>query len=258
MGRDRAPAVVFVPGFMQRGEAWRPVAERLGERYRSVCLDPRGSTFEARLEEILTGTPRGAALVGYSLGARLALHAALHEPDRLAALVLVGGNAGIEDDAARGARRSFDEALAAWMEGRPIDEIVSRWEWSPIFASQSRKLRGAQRAARLSHDPGELASLLRTAGQGVVPPVWHRMGEIACPALAVAGELDRKYADAAARMAKLMPAARVRLIPGTGHAPQLEAPERFATALDEFLDEHLAQGGLVGGDSEPRALGDGQ
>lgn len=247
-----------MPGFMQRGEAWRPVAERLPTRYRSTCVDPRQSTFEGRVAEIFESAVAGSTLVGYSMGARLSLHAALREPHRFTALVLVGASAGIEDGSARGTRRSFDEALAAWMERRPIDEVVARWESSPIFASQSRELRRAQRAGRLSHDTAGLASLLRTAGQGALPPVWDRLREISCPALLVAGGLDRKYADAAARMAKLMPAARVTLIPETGHAPQIEAPERFAAALGEFLDEHLAQGGLVGGDSEPRALGDGQ
>ena len=247
-----------MPGFMQRGEAWRPVAERLPTRYRSICVDPRESTFEGRIEEIAGLAPPGAAVVGYSMGARLVLHAALRDPARFAALVLVGASAGIEDDVARGARRSFDEALAAWMERRPIDEVVARWESSPVFATQSRELRGAQRRGRLSHDTAGLASLLRTAGQGALPPVWDRLGEIACPTLLVAGALDRKYAAAAARMARLMPAASEGLIDGAGHAPQLEAPDAFAGVLLEFLDEHLVDHGVVDGDAEARALRHGE
>jgi pimeloyl-ACP methyl ester carboxylesterase len=50
-------------------------------------------------------------------------------------------------------------------------------------------------------------------------------------------------------MADRLPAARVKLIPDAGHAPQLEAPDEFVALLAEFLDEHLGDGGVVDGES---------
>ena len=44
--------VLFIPGFMQRGDAWRPVAELLPERYPSTMLDHSEHSFEGRLREI--------------------------------------------------------------------------------------------------------------------------------------------------------------------------------------------------------------
>jgi pimeloyl-ACP methyl ester carboxylesterase len=82
---------------------------------------------------------------------------------------------------------------------------------------------------------------LRSAGQGATPPVWDRLHELRCPVLLVAGELDGPYAEAAQRMAGLIPDARVRIVPGAGHAPQLERPELVA----ELLDEYLGDGGVV-------------
>ena len=69
--------VLFIPGFMQRGDAWRPVAELLPERYPSVLLDHAEHSLEGRLREIAEAASDGAVLVGYSLGGRLALRAAL-------------------------------------------------------------------------------------------------------------------------------------------------------------------------------------
>ena len=70
--------MLFIPGFMQRGDAWRPVAELLPERYPSTMLDHGEHSFEGRLREI---EQAGAeVLVGYSLGGRLALRAALRSP----------------------------------------------------------------------------------------------------------------------------------------------------------------------------------
>jgi pimeloyl-ACP methyl ester carboxylesterase len=81
--------------------------------------------------------------------------------------------------------------------------------------------------------------MLRSAGQGACPPLWHRLGELECPLLAIAGEADERYARAAERMAAAAPAGAAAVVPGAGHAPQLEAPEATARLLLELLDEHL-------------------
>jgi 2-succinyl-6-hydroxy-2,4-cyclohexadiene-1-carboxylate synthase len=232
-----APTVTFVPGFMQRGEAWEPVARALAERYRVQCLDFTTWTFEERLEEI----PAGGAVVGYSMGGRIALHAALRQPDAFRALALIGVSAGVED---REARHRSDEELAAWIERHSIEEVVERWERQPVFATQSAELRTRQRPGRLSHDPRNLAQLLRSAGQGATPPVWDRLHELRRPVLLMVGEYDERYAEAANRMASRTPDARVRIVPGAGHAPQLEQPLPVA----ELLDEYLADCGLVEGE----------
>lgn len=224
---------------MQRGEAWAGVAERVGERYPSTCLDPRSHDFEGRVGEITAACPPGSVPVGYSMGGRLALHAALREPDRFAALVLVGASAGIEESGERAERARADSQLAVWMESQPIESVVDRWESNPVFATQPPELVQAQRPGRLSHDPADLAGLLRTAGQGACPPVWDRLGELQCPLLAIAGEHDQRYAQAAERMAAAAPRGAAAQVPGAGHAPQLEAPEATARLLLELLDQHL-------------------
>ena len=171
------------------------------------------------------------------MGGRIVLHRALAEPDRWVALVLVGVSAGVDDPAGR---RATDEELATWIERTAIEQVVERWEAQPVFATQSPELVAAQRPGRLSHDPAELARLLRTYGQGAMPGVWDQLPRLDLPVLLLAGELDHNYVTAGERMAALMPNAVFVPIPDAGHAPQLEQPDAVAEQIDNFC------GGLRG------------
>jgi 2-succinyl-6-hydroxy-2,4-cyclohexadiene-1-carboxylate synthase len=226
--------VLFVPGFMQRGSAWAPVAELLGERYPSTLLDHREHTFEGRLAEI-AAAGEGAVLCGYSLGGRLAIHAALRDPARYAALVTVGATAGIDEPAARAERAGADEKIAAWMETASIEDVVAVWERQPLFADQSDSLVEAQREGRLSHDPRELALLLRNAGQGALDSVWYELGSLELPWLAIAGARDERYAAAARRIAREAPGARAEIVPDAGHAAHLQQPKAVARLIEGSL-----------------------
>jgi 2-succinyl-6-hydroxy-2,4-cyclohexadiene-1-carboxylate synthase len=225
------PPVLFIPGFMQPASAWAPVRALLdGE---TALLDHREHSFQRRLEEIAAagGT---ALLVGYSLGGRLALRAALRDPGRYAGLVTVGVTAGIEEPAERAARAEADERLASWIEVAPIEDVVAVWERQPLFADQSEALIEQQRAGRLAQDPVALARLLRTAGQGVLDPVWHELLTFDLPLLAIAGGRDEGYTRAANKIADTAPNAKAQIVENAGHAPQLQQPEEVASLIDAF------------------------
>jgi 2-succinyl-6-hydroxy-2,4-cyclohexadiene-1-carboxylate synthase len=226
-----AVPIVFIPGFMQPAGAWAPVAERLSGE--TVLLEHREHSFEGRLGEI-AAAGAGAVLAGYSLGGRLALRAVLRDPGRYAGLVTVGATAGIEDPVERSARAEADDRLASWIEAAPIEDVVAVWERQPLFADQAEALVERQRPGRLAQDPAALALLLRTAGQGVLDPVWHELVGLELPVLAVAGSRDEGYARAARKIADTAPNARAELVENAGHAPQLQQPEAVASLIEAF------------------------
>jgi 2-succinyl-6-hydroxy-2,4-cyclohexadiene-1-carboxylate synthase len=223
--------VVFIPGFMQPASAWAEVAERVpGE---SLLLDHEEHSYEGRLAEI-AAAGEGSVLAGYSLGGRLALRAALRDPSRYAGVVTIGATAGIDDPVLRSTRAEADERLASWMEAAPIEDIVAVWERQPLFADQSEALIEAQRPGRLAQDPRHLARLLRTAGQGVLEPVWHELMTLDLPLLAVAGARDEGYISAARKIAATARRARAAIVEDAGHAPQLQQPEQVASLIGDF------------------------
>jgi 2-succinyl-6-hydroxy-2,4-cyclohexadiene-1-carboxylate synthase len=228
--------VLFIPGFMQRGDAWRPVAELLPERYPSVMLEHEQNSFEGRLGEI-AAAGEGRLLVGYSLGGRLVLRAALRDPERYLGVVTIGATAGIDEPTLRSTRAEADERLAAWMEAAPIEDIVGVWERQPLFADQPEALIEAQRPGRLAQDPAGLAMVLRTAGQGVLEPVWHELLLLELPVLAIAGARDEGYVRAAKRISDTAPRGRAEIVEDAGHAVQLQRPDVVARLLEAFLAE---------------------
>ncbi len=226
--------MLFIPGFMQRGDAWRPVAELLPERYPSVMLEHEQNSLEGRLREI-AAAGAGRLLVGYSLGGRLALRAALRDPEPYLGVVTIGATAGIDEPSLRSVRAEADERLAAWMEAAPIEDIVGVWERQPLFADQSEELVEEQRPGRLAQDPAALAMILRTAGQGVLEPVWHELLLLDLPLLAIAGARDEGYVRAAKRIADMAPRGRAEIVEDAGHAVQLQRPEAVAELIEELL-----------------------
>ena len=233
------PEVVFLPGFMQHADTWSPIAAAVAERYPVRLVDFETWTFEERTGEIRGATDADSVVVGYSMGGRLALHAALDSS--WAGLVVVGASAGISDADERRRRREADADLADWISAHSIDEVVARWERNPVFASQSSELVDAQRAGRLAHSPADLARLLRSAGQGALDPIWDRLGSLAMPVLALAGENDDTYRAASERIASLVSRGSAGVIPGAGHAAHLEAPDAVADAILSFVDQFSAQ-----------------
>jgi len=227
------PEVVFLPGFMQHADTWSPIAAAVAERYPVRLVDFETWTFEERVGEIRGAADADSVVVGYSMGGRLALHAA---PDsRWAGLVVVGASAGISDADERRRRREADAELADWILAHPIEEVVARWESNPVFASQSPELVDAQRAGRLAHSPADVARLLRSAGQGALDPIWDRLASLEMPVLALAGENDDTYRAASERIASLVPRGAAGVIAGAGHAAHLEAPDAVAEAVLAFV-----------------------
>lgn len=233
--------LVLLHGFTQTGRAWDEVIEALGpQRYTAVAPDLRGHgaaagarpiTFDAITADILSLGGPSFALCGYSMGGRAALHVALAAPDRVDRLVLVATTAGIEDDADRASRRAADEALADRMERQSIEEFAASWGGQPLFAGQSAAVRAKADADRRRNDPAGLAASLRGIGTGAMAPLWDRLGELTMPVDVVVGEEDGKFLALGERLRDALPAARLTVVPGAGHALALERPQAIADVL---------------------------
>jgi 2-succinyl-6-hydroxy-2,4-cyclohexadiene-1-carboxylate synthase len=251
--RGSGPPIVLLHGFTQTGRCWGPVADDLARDHEVVALDAPG---HAGSGDVRAGLPAAAALaveaagtravwVGYSMGARLALHVALAAPEAVAGLVLVGGTPGIGDAAQRAERRAADAAQAAELREHGVDAFLRRWLALPLFAGLPEWARFTEERRRNTAEG--LASSLELAGTGAQESLWPRLPELGAagiPALAVTGAEDAKFTAIAGRMAPAMgPGAAARALPGAGHAAHLERPAAFLALVRGWL--HTTGGALT-------------
>jgi 2-succinyl-6-hydroxy-2,4-cyclohexadiene-1-carboxylate synthase len=245
MARD----VVLLHGFTHTGASWDPVVAALGERYRALAPDIRGhgsaadrapASLGAVLDDLTELAPDRFTLVGYSMGGRLALHAALAPAlrARIGRLVVIGASPGLADPAEREARRLADERLAGEIDQMTIEEFAERWARTPVLAGQPPQVAAAVHADRLRNQPTGLAGALRGLGTGALPSLWDRLSEIRAPVALIVGERDEKFRAIAGEMARGLPDASVVVMPGAGHAVHLEAPARVAAVIEQSAGAH--------------------
>jgi 2-succinyl-6-hydroxy-2,4-cyclohexadiene-1-carboxylate synthase len=235
-----APDVVLLHGFTHTGASWDPVVAALAERYRALTPDLRGHgsasdripvSLEPVLDDIAALAPATFTLAGYSMGGRIALHAALVLGARIDRLVLIGASPGIADPSERAARRAADERLADEIEGSTIEQFAERWAQTPVLAGQPAGVAAAARADRLRSTPDGLARALRGLGTGALPSLWERLPEIEMPVALIVGERDQRFGDIAREMAARLNSAEIVVVPGAGHAVHLEAPAAVAETI---------------------------
>jgi 2-succinyl-6-hydroxy-2,4-cyclohexadiene-1-carboxylate synthase len=237
----KGPRLVLVHGFTQTGRCWGPVGEALAHDHEVVRVDAPGhggsSEIRADLHEtaqLLAETAGPALYLGYSMGARMALHVALDRPDVVQGLVVVGGTAGIDDVAERAARRERDRALARQIRSEGVETFLMGWLDQPMFAGLPRWARFEDERRRNTAEG--LASSLEFAGTGSQAPRWDDLAQLRVPVLVVAGADDTRYVQLATRLAACSgPNADRALIAGAGHAAHLEQPTRFLEVLRPWL-----------------------
>ena len=233
--------VVLVHGFTQTGRSWSPIVSGLSSQYEVVTIDLPGHGASGPALDLwatadeLVATVGPATYVGYSLGGRVALHAALAHPGAVERLVLLGATAGIDDPAERAERRAADEALAAALERDGLDAFLDRWLALPLFAGLPTEAAGLEE--RRTNTVAGLAGSLRLAGTATMdPPLWDRLASLTMPVLVLAGHHDHKFAALGRRLAAAIGAnATFASIEQAGHAAHLEQPAALLTLLAAFL-----------------------
>jgi len=196
----------------------RPAAQ--GWSTRDMAADLRAVVEDARLVN--------PVLVGLSMGGTIVLQYALDYPDALSHLVVADAPAGIPE-----AYQQQEQLELHLINTVSISETARRRMAQAFSATGNQQLEQWMVAMIEAMDTENYRS---QATATFAFNVWDRLHEITVPTTVVSGALDTIVPVLSARIIRqAIPHATLRIVEGSGHFVNLEAPEAFNAILAEVL-----------------------
>jgi pimeloyl-ACP methyl ester carboxylesterase len=249
--------IVFVHEFAGDYRSYEPQLRYFARRYRCIAFNARGyppsdvpedwqtySQERARddIRAVLDGLSfEKAHVVGISMGGFATLHFGFAYPDRASSLVVAGCGYGAQPDK----RAQFAEETARTAAGiaeKGMPEIAKTYGAGPTRVQlQNKDPRGyAEFMTQLAeHSTPGAANTMRGV-QGRRPSLWDlvdKMKALEVPTLIATGDEDEPCLEPGLLMKRAIKSAALVVFPNTGHALNLEEPDLFNRACDEFFHQ---------------------
>jgi pimeloyl-[acyl-carrier protein] methyl ester esterase len=249
--------VVLLHGWASHVQVFRGLARSLEKRFRVhvMALPGYGETapctpytLERIADTLATGAPKRCSVIGWSLGAQVALTWASRAPQQIDRLALIAATPCFTQHpdwphaVSREVMRQFSSAIK-----RDCPSVLRRF-----VALQSL---GDTQAVRVAHRLRSALFLNPLPAQDVLEhgleilrasDLRTLLPSIQQPVLVVHGERDAVTPCAAGRaLSEALPNSRFQMLAGAGHAPFLSDPNAVAALLQEFLDESVATSSAV-------------
>jgi pimeloyl-ACP methyl ester carboxylesterase len=242
-GPPDAPALLLIHGNASTARWWDELVPMLTRSHRVIRIDLLGYGRSAKPADRSYALPDqahrvGAAMdrlgverviaVGHSSGGAAATALAEHRPDLVAALVLI--NTGPHMGAYIAPPRDIDPS-----------------QWPDVTDEQLRQSTSAAFSRPGYQIPPELLNEIRAMPYRSITTTTQasrdyvkeqalpsRLAPLGKPLLVIFGEEDRRWRSSSAADYRAVPGAKVEMLPGLGHTPILEDPERTASSLLAF------------------------
>ncbi|GLY77100.1 alpha/beta fold hydrolase [Actinoallomurus iriomotensis] len=248
-GRPGAPALLLLSNAAAPPACWDPVVPLLADAHRVIRVDllrhergasPLGGYDVAaqarRVAAALDGHGVGrVTVVGHSSGCTVAAALAEQRPDAVAALALIDMGPGLD---AKVPERLLVRLLLTRFPGRLLWRL--RTEATIRKAARTGFTRPVnlpdawiEHVRGMTHRDfvGAMRAPLAYLGQRSLP---DRLTGLGLPVLVVFGAEDQRWRSSSAADYRVVPGARVELLPGVGHTPMMEDPRTTGRLLLEF------------------------
>ena len=237
--------LLLTHGYSSTSAMWQGQIEALSKHHKLVLWDMRGhgqsdypddpagyseALTVADIAALLDKVDAGSAIIGgLSLGGYMSLAFYRAHPDRVSALLIIDTGPGFKKDDARDAwnQRAQDTGDRFEREGLAVLNSASRER----STANHRDASGLARAAR---------GMLTQRDARVI----ESLPNIKVPTLVVVGADDAPFLAASDYMAAKIPGAKKVVIPGAGHAVNIDRPQAFIEAVLPFLDSLPRNAGI--------------
>lgn len=255
--RGKAP-LILLHGFLGLPQDWRDFVQQfeknsnhlekhephLYDLWRDVRLSMASgeSGFSNWLDgfhDALVRFRRPPVLVGYSLGGRLALQAAIQFPDLVKGVVAVSAHVGLAKETEREERLTADQLWAQRWRSESWSEVLEAWNQQSVFSfqpdqggNQTQTLRRGEKDFVRS----ELAWVLDHWSLARQKNLRPDLRQLHIPALFVSGEWDKKFTELYQSL-ELPPAGEFRALSSAGHRVLADQPESLAKEVIQFIEK---------------------
>ena len=249
--------IVFVHEFAGDLRAYETQLRFFARRYRCIAYNARGyppsdvpadgahysqdrATDDIRAVLDALKIDR-AHVVGISMGGFATLHFGLRYPTRALSLVVAGCGYGAEPGKATQFRAEIDRTVAN-IEAQGMDRVALSYGTGPTRVQLMNKdPRGfAEFMAQLEEHSTPGAAATMRGVQRMRPSLYDLvdgMRAMTTPTLVMTGDEDDPCLEPSLLMKRTIPSAQLVVLPGTGHALNLEEPDLFNRFLADFFHQ---------------------
>lgn len=240
--------ILFIHGLMLASECWQAQRDHFAKTYRVITYDLRGqgrsehtmgglgldSLAEDAAELMRRLAPEGAHVVGFSMGAFIALRLGARHPALVCSLTLIGVSADAESWGKMPAYAAMIALVLLAGVGPVAPRMMQILFGRSILADPTRAPLIARWRAVVDGLP---KSILRAAiASALRGSVLDEVGRITAPVLIIAGEEDHPVPlHHQQKVATAIPDAMIEQVPVTGHAVMIEQPDWFNARFAQFL-----------------------
>lgn len=253
-------SVVFVHEYAGDYRSWEPQVRYFGKRYRCITFNARGFPPSDVPEAVSMYSQQRACedigvildelnlekahIVGLSMGGFAALHFGIQYPNRAHSLVIAGCGYGAEKDQQDQFRKEV-EATASLIENSSGEDFAAKYAEGPTrvqFKNKDPRGWAELRNQLAEHSQKGAANTMRGV-QKNRPSIFDleaEMRKLRVPTLIMTGDEDDPCLIPGIFMKRTISSAAMIVLPNSGHAINLEEPQAFNSAVDDFLSQVTA------------------
>ena len=227
---DRASFDAVVPKLSQ---SFRVIVPELPGFGRSLAVSGGLPGVADRMAEAVKDAAGDDEIIvlGNGYGGFVALQMAIRHPGIASRLILADCGAAFSESGREAFRNMAAASKARGLQA--ITDVAMRRLFAPEFQAQHPDLMGDRREAFLRSDPAVIQAACAALAELDLRP---QLSQVKVPVLVLVGEHDEATPPPMSReLAALLPDARLKIITGCAHVPQLQSPELFLDAIGDFM-----------------------
>jgi pimeloyl-ACP methyl ester carboxylesterase len=247
--------VLFIHEFAGDHRSWAPQVHHFATSRRCITFAARGyppsevpadasaysqsRAVEDAVDVLAAADVEKAHAVGISMGGFTALHLVLQHPERVSAAVIAGVGYGSQPEKREQFRRESN-AIADAFERDGSAVVAKGYAVGPARVQLQNKNPAAwsEFAASLSQRDATGAALTMRGVQAARPSLYdltNRLRAVRTPVLIIAGDEDEGSLEASLMLKRAIPTSGLLILPKTGHTINLEEPDAFNRAVEDFF-----------------------